>query len=72
MDCFLLKRFFAVLVVVMGVLGSVASGSVSSAAIAFVYRASSMQMSQLYAMFWGVGQTVVAAAVGFTRVLATL
>lgn len=56
----------------MGVLLPLTSGVVSSAAVAFVYRASGYQMPPLYALFWGIGQTVVAACVGFTRILATL
>jgi hypothetical protein len=56
----------------MGVVTALTSGVLSSAAIAFVYRASSFQMAPLYAMFWGVGQTLLGAAIGFTRVLATL
>ncbi|XP_032665748.1 transmembrane protein 170A [Odontomachus brunneus] len=65
-------KFFPLLIIIMGVLLPLTSGVVSSAAIAFVYRASSYQMPPLYALFWGIGQTVVAACVGFTRILATL
>lgn len=56
----------------MGVVQPLSSGVVSSAAIAGVYRAAIMQMPPLHALFWGIGQTVLAAAVGFTRILATL
>lgn len=56
----------------MGVIQPLSSGVVSSAAIAGVYRASMIQMAPLHALFWGIGQTVLAAAVGFTRILATL
>lgn len=65
-------RFFPVLLVVMGLCGPLISGALSSGAIAFVYRAASLKMSPLYACLWGVGQTLVSAAVGFTRILATL
>lgn len=65
-------KFFPLLIIIMGVLLPLTSGVLSSAAIAFVYRASSYQMPPLYALFWGIGQTVVAACVGFTRILATL
>lgn len=65
-------KFFPVLLILMGVVTPVTSGVLSSAAIAFVYRASSLQMSPIYAMLWGIGQTVMAACVGFTRILATL
>ncbi|KAL1129326.1 hypothetical protein AAG570_013855 [Ranatra chinensis] len=65
-------KFFPVLISLMGLVTPLTSGVVSSATIAFVYRASSFQMAPMYAMFWGVGQTVLGAAIGFTRVLATL
>ncbi|RZF39408.1 hypothetical protein LSTR_LSTR000929 [Laodelphax striatellus] len=65
-------KFFPVLILLMGVVQPISSGVVSSAAIASVYRASMIQMAPVYALLWGVGQTVLAAAVGFTRILATL
>lgn len=65
-------KFFPLLIIIMGILLPLTSGVLSSAAVAFVYRASSYQLSPLYALFWGIGQTVVAACVGFTRILATL
>jgi len=65
-------RFFSILILVMGIVSPATSGIVSSAAIAFVHRASSLQMSAVYAMIWGVGQTVLSACVGLTRILATL
>lgn len=65
-------RFFSILILVMGVVSPATSGVVSSATIAFVHRASSLQMSPIYAMLWGVGQTVLSACIGFTRILATL
>lgn len=65
-------KFFPILIVFMGVVTPVFSGSVSSAIIAYVYRASSLPMRPLYAVFWGVGQTVLCASIGFTRILATL
>lgn len=65
-------KFFPVVIMVMGVLTPVVSGIVSSAAIALVYRFSSLPMAPIYALFWGVGQTVLTGCVGFTRILATL
>jgi hypothetical protein len=65
-------RFFSIFILVMGVLSPATCGVLSSAAIAFVHRASSLQMSPIYAMVWGVGQTVLSACIGFTRILATL
>ncbi|KNC29708.1 hypothetical protein FF38_03039 [Lucilia cuprina] len=65
-------RFFSILILVMGFLSPALSGIISSAVIAFVHRASSLPMSPIYAMVWGVGQTIVSACLGFTRILATL
>jgi len=65
-------KFFPILILVMGLLLPLTSGVLSSATVAFVYRGSNYQMSPLYALLWGIGQTVVAACVGFTRILATL
>ncbi|VVC33561.1 Transmembrane protein 170 [Cinara cedri] len=65
-------KFFPLLILLVGIFAPLSSGVVSSATIAFVYRESGIQMQPLYAMFWGVGQTLLAAAVGFTRILATL
>ncbi|CAH0381208.1 unnamed protein product [Bemisia tabaci] len=65
-------KFFPVFILSLGIFAPMTSGVVSSASIAFVYRAATMEMMPLYALFWGVGQTLVSAAVGFTRILATL
>lgn len=65
-------RFFSILILVMGVVSPATSGVVSSATIAFVHRTASLQMSPVFAMVWGVGQTVISACIGFTRILATL
>ncbi|XP_078046333.1 transmembrane protein 170A [Augochlora pura] len=65
-------KFFPLLIIIMGVLLPLTSGVLSSAAVAFVYRASRYPLPRLYALFWGIGQTVVAGCVGFTRILATL
>ncbi|XP_044737664.1 transmembrane protein 170A [Chrysoperla carnea] len=65
-------KFFPIFIIIMGVVPPLTSGVVSSATIAFVYRASSLPMSPLYALLWGLGQTALAACIGFTRILATL
>lgn len=65
-------RFFSILILVMGILSPACGGIVSSAAIAFVHRTSSLQMSPIYALIWGVGQTILSACVGLTRILATM
>lgn len=65
-------KFFPIGILIMGVVSPLATGILSSAAIAFVYRASSLPMNPLYALFWGCGQTILQACMGFTRILATL
>ncbi|EAA09542.3 AGAP005150-PA [Anopheles gambiae str. PEST] len=65
-------RFFSIFIFVMGVLSPATGGVVNSTVIAFVHRASNFQMSPIAAMIWGVGQTIVSACFGFTRILATL
>ncbi|EDW09215.1 hypothetical protein AWZ03_006503 [Drosophila navojoa] len=65
-------RFFSILILVMGFVSPASSGIISSAVIAFVHVASSLPMSPIYALFWGVGQTIFSACLGFFRILATL
>ncbi|KAL1489479.1 hypothetical protein ABEB36_014367 [Hypothenemus hampei] len=65
-------KYFPIAIILMGILTPAVTGSVSSAAIAFVYRASSYPMNPLYALFWGCGQTFIMGCMGFTRILATL
>jgi len=45
---------------------------VLGAAVAGVYRASGFEMAPMYALVWGVGQTIIVIFVSFTRILATL
>lgn len=65
-------KFFPVLLIVYGVVTPVTSGIASSAAIAFIYRAAHIVMPAPHALIWGIGQTVLGAGIGFTRILATL
>lgn len=65
-------KYCPIFILIMGVFQPLTSGIVSSAMIALVYSCASMKMAPVYAMFWGVGQTLLSAAVGFTRILATL
>lgn len=65
-------KFFPILILFTGVLMPIVSGIVSSAAIASVYRFSSLPMQPLYASMWGIGQTLLYCGIGFTRILATL
>lgn len=67
-----LGRFYSVMILVMGLIIPLSLGLLSSGAIAFVYKHSNFSMVPIHAMMWGVGQTVTHAAVGFTRILATL
>jgi len=45
---------------------------VVGAAVAGVYRASGFSMTKMYALVWGVGQTIIVIFISFTRILATL
>lgn len=65
-------RLFSILILFMGVVMSPVTSSISSAAIAFVHNAGNLSMSPIYAIIYGVGQTILAACIGFTRILATL
>lgn len=56
----------------MGVLTPGTSGLITSACIAFIYRTTPYLMSPFDAFLYGVGQTIVAACISFTRILATL
>jgi len=67
-----LGKFYSVMILVMGTIIPCSLGLLSSAAVALVYKHSSLSMFPTHAMMWGVGQTVIHAAVGFTRILATL
>lgn len=67
-----LGRFMPLLIIIFGVVAPLTGGVVTSAAIAGVYRASRFQMMPFYALVWGVGQTILAAVMSFTRILATL
>ena len=46
--------------------------TIAGATIAGVYRASNFVMAPLYALVWGVGQTIVVIFMSFSRILATL
>jgi len=67
-----LGRFYSVLIFLMGWVIPLSLGLISSVCVSFVYKASNFTMLPFHAMMWGVGQTVIHAAVGFTRILATL
>ncbi|CAG7730507.1 unnamed protein product [Allacma fusca] len=65
-------RFFPILVFLMGIITPGTSGMVTSATIAFVYRASTLTLFPFYAFLYGTGQTLLFILFSFTRILATL
>ncbi|XP_070575929.1 transmembrane protein 170A-like [Ptychodera flava] len=65
-------RFVPVAIIIMGFLGPMTGGSITSVAIAGVHRAAGYTMFPLYAMIFGVGQTLMVLLVSFTRILATM
>lgn len=65
-------RFIPLVILLMGILSPLTGGVITSAAIAGVYRASGFTMDALYALVWGVGQTIIIIFISFTRILATL
>jgi len=65
-------RFYSLLIFLMGFVIPITLGAVSSACIAFVYKTSSFTMGNTHALMWGVGMTIVHAAFGTTRIMATL
>jgi hypothetical protein len=65
-------RFIPLGILAMGLIWPITGGAITSAAIAGVYRASGFEMAPLYALVWGVGQTIVVIFISFTRILATL
>ena len=66
------NRYYSLLIFVMGFILPLTLGAVSSACIAFVYKTSSFTMGTTHALMWGVGMTLVHAAFGTTRIMATL
>ncbi|XP_077983038.1 transmembrane protein 170A-like [Glandiceps talaboti] len=65
-------RFIPVAIIIMGFLGPMTGGSITSVAIAGVYRAAGFTMEPLYAMVFGIGQTTMVLVVSFSRILATM
>ncbi|KAM3829226.1 transmembrane protein 170A [Vipera latastei] len=65
-------RFMSVSIFLMGLVGPLAAGTLTSAAIAGVYRAAGKNMIPFEALTWGVGQTFCVVMISFLRILATL
>lgn len=67
-----MARFMPIAILLMGILGPVCGGVLTSAAIAGVYKAAGKKMISLEALVLGVGQSFCVLVISFLRVLATL
>ncbi|KAM9854094.1 transmembrane protein 170A [Aulostomus maculatus] len=67
-----MARFMPIAILLMGILGPVCGGVLTSAAIAGVYKAAGKRMISLEALVFGVGQSFCVLIISFLRVLATL
>ncbi|KAL2094121.1 hypothetical protein ACEWY4_011433 [Coilia grayii] len=67
-----MARFMPIAILLMGVLGPLTGGVLTSAAIAGVYKAAGKRMISLEALVFGVGQSFCVLIISFLRVLATL
>ncbi|KAM6945942.1 transmembrane protein 170A [Aplochiton taeniatus] len=65
-------RFMSIAILLMGIVGPICGGVLTSAAIAGVYKAAGKRMISLEALFFGVGQSFCVLIISFLRVLATL
>ncbi|CAN9498992.1 unnamed protein product [Ophioblennius macclurei] len=65
-------RFMPLAIVLMGFVGPVFGGVLTSAAIAGVYKAAGKTMISLEALVYGVGQSFCVLLISFLRILATL
>ncbi|XP_015258416.1 transmembrane protein 170A [Cyprinodon tularosa] len=67
-----IARFMPIAILLMGVLGPVCGGVLTSAAIAGVYKAAGKTMMSFEAFVFGVGQSFCVVIISFLRILATL
>ncbi|CAJ1057334.1 transmembrane protein 170A [Xyrichtys novacula] len=67
-----MARFMPIAILLMGIVGPVCGGILTSAAIAGVYKAAGKKMISLEALVFGVGQSFCVLVISFLRVLATL
>ncbi|XP_035520211.1 transmembrane protein 170A [Morone saxatilis] len=67
-----MARFMPIAILLMGIVGPVCGGVLTSAAIAGVYKAAGKKMISLEALVFGVGQSFCVLLISFLRVLATL
>ncbi|MED6265080.1 hypothetical protein CHARACLAT_021815 [Characodon lateralis] len=67
-----IARFMPIAILLMGILGPVCGGVLTSAAIAGVYKAAGKTMMSFEAFVFGVGQSFCVVLISFLRILATL
>lgn len=67
-----MARFMPIAILLMGIVGPVLGGVLTSAAIAGVYKAAGKTMISLEALVFGVGQSFCVLIISFLRILATL
>ncbi|XP_048371673.1 transmembrane protein 170A [Sphaerodactylus townsendi] len=65
-------KFMSVTILLMGIVGPITAGMLTSAAIAGVYRAAGKEMVPFMALTLGVGQSCCVVIISFSRILATL
>ncbi|XP_017289388.1 transmembrane protein 170A isoform X2 [Kryptolebias marmoratus] len=65
-------RFMPLAILLMGIIGPLCGGVLTSAAIAGVYKAAGKTMISLEAFIFGVGQSFCVVFISFVRILATL
>ncbi|KAJ7312120.1 hypothetical protein JRQ81_006461 [Phrynocephalus forsythii] len=65
-------RYISLSIFLMGIVGPLAAGTLTSAAVAGVYRSAGKEMSPFEALILGVGQTICVVLISFLRILATL
>ncbi|XP_029414471.1 transmembrane protein 170A isoform X3 [Nannospalax galili] len=65
-------RFMSVSILLMGIVGPITAGILTSAALAGVYRAAGKEMMPFEALTLGTGQTFCVVVISFLRALATL
>uniref|UniRef100_A0A4W6E378 Transmembrane protein 170A n=1 Tax=Lates calcarifer TaxID=8187 RepID=A0A4W6E378_LATCA len=67
-----MARFMPIAILLMGIMGPICGGVLTSAAIAGVYKAAGKRMISLEALVFGVGQSFCVLIISFLRILATL
>ncbi|XP_071504058.1 transmembrane protein 170B-like [Diadema setosum] len=65
-------RLYSLLVILMGFLGPITGGILSSAIIAGLFETTEVTMIPLWALVCGWGQTIMVAVISFSRILGTL